>query len=59
MLVRRWFADLGLAILLALPIATLALPLPNNSNRSTSVPVAAKTASADRIASTGRISLLG
>jgi hypothetical protein len=58
MLDRRWFGDLGLAILIALPIATLALPLPN-SNQPNAAPVAAKSASVDRIAATGRISLLG
>jgi hypothetical protein len=55
---RRWFGDLGLAILIALPIATLALPLPN-SNQPNASPVVTKGVSADRIAATGRISLFG
>ena len=58
MLDRRWFGDLGLAVLLAMPIATLALPLPVSSQPNTG-PVIAKAAAADRIAATGRISLLG
>jgi hypothetical protein len=55
---RHLFGDLGLAILIAMPIASLALPLPT-SQRPTAAPVAAKMATADRIQATGRIGLLG
>ena len=55
---RRWFGDLSLAILIALPIASLALPLPT-SQPTIAKPATAKVATADRIAATGRISLLG
>jgi hypothetical protein len=58
MLDRRWFGDLGLAILLTLPIASLTLPLPV-SGQSDAAPVVAKAPTANRIAATGRISLLG
>jgi hypothetical protein len=58
MLDRRWFGDLGLAILLAMPVASLALPLPVSS-QTNAAPVVAKTPAADRIAASGRIGLLG
>jgi hypothetical protein len=56
MLDRRWFGDLGIAILIALPIASLALPLPS-TQQPTSTASASKIAAADR--SSGRIGLLG
>jgi len=58
MIDRRWFGDLGLAVLIAMPIASLALPLPISSQPN-ATPVVAKTAAVDRIAASGRISLLG
>lgn len=58
MLDRRWFGDLGLAILLVMPIASLALPQPASSQPKTAA-VMAKASTANRIAATGRISLLG
>ena len=54
---RRWFGDLGLAILIAMPIATLALPLPASHQPTASQ--ATKSASSDRIAASGRIGLFG
>ena len=57
MLDRRWFGDLGLAILLAMPIATLALPLP--ASNQPKISQVTKAAPADRIVATGRIGLLG
>jgi hypothetical protein len=54
---RHLLGDLGLAILIALPIASLTLPLPTSQNSG--APSAAKIGHADRIATSGRISLLG
>jgi hypothetical protein len=55
---RRWLGDLGLAILIAMPIASLALPLPVSGQPNAAL-VAAKSSTAGHIAATGRISLLG
>jgi hypothetical protein len=55
---RHLFGDLALAILLALPIASVALPVPATHDASTAS-AAAKSKPADRIAGSGRISLLG
>ena len=55
---RHLLGDLGFAILMALPIASLALPLPTSPHQ-TGAPAAAKMAPADRIATSGRIGLLG
>jgi hypothetical protein len=55
---RHLLGDLGLAILIALPVASLALPLPASQHPNVAT-AKAKTASADRIATSGRISLLG
>jgi hypothetical protein len=53
---RPWLGDLSFAVLIAMPIASLALPLPIAERPTTS---AAKMTSTDGIAATGRISLLG
>jgi hypothetical protein len=53
---RHLFGDLALAILLALPIASVALPVPATHDAASA---AAKSKPADRIAGSGRISLLG
>jgi hypothetical protein len=53
---RPWLGDLSFAVLIAMPIASLALPLPIAERPTTS---AAKRISTDQIAATGRISLLG
>ena len=55
---RHWFGDLGLAIALALPLASLALPTPATP-QAKSAHAGSRIASADRIAGTGRIGLLG
>lgn len=58
MIDRHWLGDLGLAIALVFPLACLALPIPA-APQAKAVTTVAKTASADRIAMTGRIGLLG
>ena len=57
MIDRRWLGDLGLAVLLALPFAALAQPLP--VEKGTHASKMASTVSSDSVQAHGRISLLG
>lgn len=54
---RHWLGDLGLAILLALPLAALAQPLP--SEKGAQAAQMASMASNDPLQAHGRISLMG
>ena len=54
---RHWLGDVGLAVLLALPLTALAQPQPMSRHRVASLQ-AMSIASADR-APEGRVSLLG
>ena len=58
MTVRHLIGDLGLAILLALPLAALAKPLPPSPHPK-SFPAAPHLASTQPLASSERIGLLG
>ena len=55
---RHWLGDIGLAVLLALPLVALALPQPV-VHKPNVTPAAAKITNADRLPGNGRISLLG
>ena len=55
---RHWLGDIGLAVLLALPLVAIARPAPA-AHKQISTPAAAKLATADRLPGNGRISLLG
>jgi hypothetical protein len=55
---RHWLGDLGLAVLLALPLVSLARP-PAPKHQAVAAPIAAKLTTADRLPGNGRISLLG
>lgn len=54
---RQWLGDFALAVLLVLPLAALARPQPP-SHHSADTPFA-KVRAADRLAASGRVSLLG
>lgn len=54
---RQWLGDLALAVLLVLPLAALARPQPP-SHHPADTPFA-KVRAADRLAASGRVSLLG
>jgi hypothetical protein len=54
---RHWLGDLGLAVLIALPLAGLALPRPVPAKARASYP-AVNLATADQLPGNGRISLL-
>ena len=54
---RQWLGDLAFAVLLVLPLAALARPQPP-MHHQTAAPFAKATAS-DRLAPSGRVSLLG
>jgi hypothetical protein len=54
---RQWLGDLGLAVLLALPLVALARPAPVHQTPMATA-AAAKLATADRLPGNGRISLL-
>lgn len=54
---RHWLGDLGLAVLLALPLLALARPQPAD-HRVAAAPAAVAMASADRVPTAGRIGLL-
>ena len=53
---RHWLGDIGVAVLLALPLVALARPQPVVHKHITT-PAAAKVATADRLPGNGRISL--
>ena len=55
---RHWLGDIGLAVLLALPLVTLTRPAAV-PHKQIATPAAAKVAIADRLPGNGRISLLG
>jgi hypothetical protein len=54
---RQWFGDLGLAVLLALPLLALARPQPAD-HKLNAAQAALQLPSADRVPTAGRISLL-
>ena len=56
---RRWFGDLGFAVLIALSLVALARPNPVHQHRTATMSAAAKVAVTDRLPGSGRISLLG
>jgi hypothetical protein len=58
MIDRQAFGDLALAVLLALPLATLARPHPV-AHKAIAAQPALKVATADHSPGNGRISLLG
>ena len=58
MLDRRWFGDLSLAILVALPLVAMAWPQNEVPNSSASSP-ALSVGQSDRLPGNGRISLFG
>lgn len=55
---RHWLGDIGMAVLLALPLVALARPQPV-VHKHIVTPAAAKVGTADRLPGNGRISLLG
>ena len=55
---RRWFGDLSLAILIALPLVALAWPQASSPKSSMSSPTLS-VGQSDRMPGNGRISLLG
>lgn len=55
---RHWLGDIGVAVLLALPLVALARPQPV-VHKHVFTPAAAKVATADRLPGNGRISLFG
>jgi hypothetical protein len=55
---RHMFADLALAVLIALPLTAMARPQPVNE-KATAASVAAKVAIASHSPTEGRIGLLG
>ena len=55
---RHWLGDIGVAVLLALPLVALARPQPVVHKHITT-PAAAKVTTADRLPGNGRISLFG
>jgi hypothetical protein len=57
MIDRHWLGDLGLAVLLALPFAALAQPLP--AGKDAHAAEMASLASNDALQAHGRIGLLG
>ena len=56
---RQFIGDIGLAILLALPTALLARPIPMAQPGHVSSPLVQKAASAEHTPAGARISLLG
>lgn len=54
---RQWLGDLAFAVLLVLPLAALTQPQPT-FHRPVAAPFA-KAAAPDRLAPSGRVSLLG
>lgn len=55
---RHWLGDIGVAVLLALPLVAIARPQPA-VHKHIATPAAAKLVTADRLPGNGRISLLG
>ena len=55
---RHTLGEIGLAVLLALPLVAIARPQPV-VHEQVSTPAAAKLVTADRLPGNGRISLLG
>lgn len=55
---RHTLGDIGMAVLLALPLVAIARPQPV-VHKHISTPAAAKLMTADRLPGSGRISLLG
>jgi hypothetical protein len=55
---RHWLGDIGLAVLLALPLVALVRPQAVH-HEQTAAPAAVKVATADRLPGNGRVGLLG